>query len=232
MNNRKLIVIPVFNESRFIRDNLPSLHDLESDILLIDDGSTDNTYNLIKEHAWIKYIKHELHLGAGASFTTGYEYARDMGYETLILLDNFNTKFKDEIDQLMENITYGFDIVNSSRILENYDYKQISSDNISMTAEISEYLKNISSIDLTDPLSGIKAIRIDSLKNMELTESTHGIFLQLWIQAQFFGLNVIEVPAVTGNGFGHELMLYNDPLGYFLSLMETEKYLYPDKNLQ
>lgn len=231
MNNKKLIIITVFNKARFIQDNLPSLHDLQTDILLIDDGSTDNTYGLIKEHSWLKYIKHELQLGAGASFTTGYEYARDMDYGIFVMLDNFNTKYREELDQLMENITYGFDIVNSSRILENYDYNQIPAEHVTVTAEISEYLRNISGLDITDPLSGIKAVRIESLKNMELTESTHGLYLQLWIQAQYFGLNVIEIPAVTGKGFGHELKLYNDPLGYFLSLMETEKYLYPDKNL-
>lgn len=231
MNNQKLIIIPVFNKFSFIKDNLPSLHDLQSDILIIDDGSTDNMYNLIKEHTWIKYIKHELQLGVGASFTTGYEYARDLGYNILVMLDNFNTKYRDEIDQIMENLDYGFDIVNSSRILENFDYKQIPQDHISMTAEISGYLKTISGFDLTDPLSGIKAVRIEPLKNMELTETTHGLFLQLWIQAQYLGLNIVEIPAVTGNGFGHELTLYDDAMGYFLSLMETEKYLYPNKNL-
>lgn len=231
MNNRKLIMIPVFNKSSIIKDNIPSLHELQSDILIIDDGSTDDTYDIIREHDWIKYIKHELQLGAGASFTTGYEYARDMGYGILILLDIFNAKYREELDQLIENITYGFDIVNSSRILENYDYTQIPPEHVSMTAEISGYIKDISAFDLTDPLSGIKAVRIESLKNMELTESTHGLFLQLWIQAHYFGLNVIEIPAVAGKGFGHELTLYNDPLGYFLSLIETEKYLYPDKNL-
>jgi polyprenyl-phospho-N-acetylgalactosaminyl synthase len=231
MEKRKLIIIPVFNKARFLENNLPSLHDLPCDILIMDDGSNDNTYNVIRDQKWIKYIKHELQLGQGASFTTAYEYARDMDYDYIFLFDHLNTRYKEELDQLMQNLSYGFDIVNSSRILENYNYIDIPQEHISLTAEISVHLKNITTYDITDPLSGIKALRMETLKNMELTETTHGLFLQLWIQARYFGLSIIEIPALTGNGFGSELSLYTDPLGYFLSIMETEKYLYPDKNL-
>jgi polyprenyl-phospho-N-acetylgalactosaminyl synthase len=231
MENRKLIIIPVFNKARFLENNLPSLHELPCDILIIDDGSNDNTYNVIRDQKWIRYIKHELQLGQGASFTTAYEYARDMDYDSIFLFDHLNTRYKEELDQLIGNLSYGYDIVNSSRILENYNYKDIPQEHISITAEISDHLKNITTYDITDPLSGIKALRMEALKNMELTETTHGLFLQLWIQAHYFGLSIIEIPAFTGNGFGGELGLYTDPLGHFLSIMETEKYLYPDKNL-
>jgi glycosyltransferase involved in cell wall biosynthesis len=231
MEKRKLIIIPVFNKARFLENNLPSLHDLPCDILIMDDGSNDNTYNVIKDQEWIKYIKHELQLGQGASFTTAYEYARDLDYDYIFLFDHLNTRYKEELDQLMQNLSYGYDIVNSSRILENYNYKDIPQEHISLTAEISDNLKNITTYDITDPLSGIKALRMETLKNMELTETTHGLFLQLWIQAHYFGLSIIEIPALTGNGFGNELSLYTDPLGHFISIMETEKYLFPDKNL-
>ena len=231
MEHRILVIIPIFNKARFLETYLPVLHDLSCDVLIIDDGSTDNTYEVIREHKWIKYIKHELQLGLGASFTTGYEYARDLDYEYIIIFDHLNTKFREEFDQFMENLSYGYDIINSSRILENYDFNEIPQEHISITAEISENLKVITTYDITDPLSGIKALRMESLKNMELTETTHGLFLQLWIQAHYFGLSIIEIPSLTGKGFGNELSLYRDPLGHFLSIMETEKYLYPDQNL-
>jgi glycosyltransferase involved in cell wall biosynthesis len=231
MENKILIIIPVHNKAKFISTNLECLHELQHDVLLIDDGSTDNTYAIIKEQSWIKYIKHELPLGPGSCFITGYEYARDMGYDVIILFDNYNTKYKEEIDRLMENIVYGYDIVSSSRILENYDHDSIQQEKISITADITDTLRGITNFDLTDPLSGIKALRVESLKNMELTESTDGIFLQLWIQAHYFGLTIIEIPAQSSNGFGSELTAYDDPLGYLLTLIETENYLYPKTNL-
>ena len=231
MEYRKLIILPVYNQDLFIQKNLLTIKDLNTDVLMVDDGSTDHTYNVIKKHTWFHYIKHERTIGTGASIITGYEYARDMGYDIIITLDLHTSRFREELSQLMENISYGYDVVNSSRILENYNYREIPTSHISITSELSARIKNITCFDLTDPLSGIKAMRMDALKNMELTELSHGLFLQLWIQVHYFGCTVIEIPAQSGSGFGEELKLYNDPLGMFLSLLETEKYLYSKNNL-
>ncbi|MDM7988263.1 MAG: glycosyltransferase [Smithella sp.] len=231
MDNRKLIIITAFNRAALIRKNLPLFLDLKCDILLVDDGSTDSTYDVIKDQIWMKYIKHELHLGSGASFITGCQYARDLEYDVIILMDLDSTAYGEELTQLMEHIDYGYDIVSSSRILENYDYQGIPQNNIDITSAIASELTVITGFDLTDPLSGTKAIRMDAIKDMELTEFNDGVFLQLWIQAHYYGLAVIEIPSKSGSNFGHELGRYPDPLGLFLALIETEKYLYPKKDL-
>jgi glycosyltransferase involved in cell wall biosynthesis len=231
MEFKQIIIIPVCNQCKQIEQNLPLLEDINGDILMIDDGSTDTTYDIIKEHAWLKYIKHEQNLGIGAAIITGCDYARDLGYDVAIVLNLNDNKFKAEIQQLMENINYGYDIVNSSRILENYNYADIPQEFISLTSDLSSHIRDITGFDITDPLSGIMAIRLESLKDMELTEFNHSLLLQLWIQADYFGLSIIEVPAQSGIGFGEELTLYDDPMGLFLSLMEAEKILYPKKNL-
>jgi hypothetical protein len=53
----------------------------------------------------------------------------------------------------------------------------------------------------------------------------------MWIQANYLGLSVIEIPATSGIGFGQELTSYEDPAGLFLSLLETEKFLFTKKNI-
>lgn len=231
MNEKILIILPLVNQQKFILKSFSLLESLNKDILIIDDGSTDHTYDLIKEYSWIKYIKHEQSLGAGAVFITAYKYALDFEYDLMITLDYNNILFNEDIARLMENIDYGYDIVNASRILENFNYHDINPGYINITAELSANIKAITNFDITDPLSGIKAIRIDSLKNIDLTEFNHGLFFQLWIQAYYYGLSIIEIPAQSGNSFGEEYVLYEDPLGFFLSIIETERFLYEKKNL-
>ena len=231
MEPRILIIIPVHNQERQIQKNLAVLKDLNTDVLMVDDGSTDNTYNVIKNHAWLKYIKHEINLGIGAAVITGYEYARDLEYEVIILLDIKNTRYSEELSQLLENLRYGYDIVSSSRILENFNYQEIPHYLIDITSGLADRIRDITDYDLTDPLSCIKAIRIDALKNMELTEFNHGLFLQLWIQAHYFGLTILEIPAQSGVGFGEELTAYDNPVELFMSLIDTEKFLYAKKKL-
>lgn len=231
MDAKAILIIPVQNQERQLNRNLALLKDLNCDLLIVDDGSTDQTYSIVKKNPWIKYIKHEFELGIGASIITGYEYSRDYSYDIMILLDLNNTRFREEIAQLVENLNYGYDIVSSSRILENFDHKDIPANLLDITTDLASGIRNITSLDITDPLSGIKAIRITALKDMELTEFNHGIFLQMLIQANYLGLSIIEIPAISGNGFGNELSEYEDPVGLFLSLMETEKFLYPKKSM-
>lgn len=61
---------------------------------------------------------------------------------------------------------------------------------------------------------------------MELTETSHGIFLQIFIQGAYFGYNSIEIPSHSGLILGEELIEYDNPVEKFLSIIETEKFLY------
>lgn len=231
MDNQQLIIIPVFNQGKLISKFQDILKNLNTPILIVDDGSTDNTFDIVEGLTCLLYIRHENYLGYGSSFITGYEYARDFGYDIILVLDLNNNSFDKEIPLLMENINYGYDLVSGSRILENFYFQNINKILMDISAEISDQLKTITGFDLTDPLSGIKAFRMDALKNMEFTDCTQGVFLQLWIQAHYFGLTVHEIPAQSGNSFGEELTIFDDPLGSLLAIIETEKHLYSKGNM-
>jgi len=47
----------------------------------------------------------------------------------------------------------------------------------------------------------------------------------------YFGLTILEIPAQSGVGFGEELTAYDNPVELFMSLIDTEKFLYAKKKL-
>ena len=227
MKSESIIIIPAYNKYSFIKNSLEKLKNIDNfDLLVVDDGSDDETDTIFENNSWLKSIKHEYPFGYGASFISAYEYARDNQYKIMITLDPDNDDFIDDLNEIINNINYGYDIVSCSRILENYNYSKISEMLINQTSQISEAIKRVTNLDITDPLSGIKGYQIDSLKNMELGESGHAILLQIWIQALHFRLNVMEIPSVNVNSFGSEFNLDENNLDYMLSLIETEKHLY------
>ena len=225
-----LLIIPLHNKAEFLVNSLKSFKpEKEMDILIIDDASTDETFESIPDDNWVKCIKKEMELGYGALFITGLEYALDMDYEYVIFIDPESDDFSLEIPSILENLKYGYDIVSSSRILESFHYREIPENYIEITRGISERINEVTGFDLTDPLSRIKAFRVKALKEMNLTDFSDGILLQLWIQAAHFGLTIHEIPSQSDNiygVFGTELDEYEDPLGFFLALIETENYLY------
>jgi len=227
MKNKNLLIINICNDSKFISESIHTLNKISNaDVLIVDDGSTDDIESIISENTWLKYIKKEMSIGYGESFVTGCEYARDMGYEIIIILNPENSDFNKNFTNIINEINYGYDIVNSSRILENYEYEMISKKYIESTEIIAGCLNEITGYSLTDPLSGNVGLKLKAIENMELTDDTHGILLQLWIQAHYFGLETTEIPSESESNFGQELELYEDYEDMFLAIIETEKYLY------
>lgn len=73
------IVIPVFNEASTIAEVLGrvaevDLEDLEKDVIVVDDGSTDGTRKLLQSFSDITLIFHDKNSGKGAAIRTGLDY--------------------------------------------------------------------------------------------------------------------------------------------------------------
>ena len=90
MCKQVLILIPAYNEENNIRKVLRSYYQSPfveySDILVIDDGSKDNTAKAAREEG-AKVISQIYNMGYGAALQTGYKYALEKGYEFIIQLD-------------------------------------------------------------------------------------------------------------------------------------------------
>jgi len=232
MNIKKyLLVIPVANNRGFFESSFPEIISIQdTDILIIDDASDDGLDEVIDEINGVVCIRHELPLGFGARLIRGYEYGRDMGYEILIYLDPKNGNPKADIEQMITEMNYGYDYVSCSRVLENQNAALINPSYTKMTEILSNAVRESLNMDITDPLSGIFAVRTDILNKMELTDYTHAIMLQLLVQAASLHIASMEIPSASGESFGLEFEEYDDPVGEFLSAMETEKYLYFREN--
>ena len=233
MNTKKyLLVIPVADNRDFFEKSLPDIINIrDADILIVDDASDDGSDEIINEINGIVCIRHEQPLGFGASLIRGYEYGRDMGYEILIYLDPRNGNPRADIEQMMAEMNYGYDYVSCSRILENQEAALVNPSYIGMMETLSNAVRESLNMDVTDPLSGIFIIRTEVLDKMELTDYTHAVMLQLLVQAASLNIAFMEIPSASGESFGLEFEEYDDPVGDFLSAMETEKYLYFGENM-
>ncbi len=74
-NNRFAFVIPVYNHAATVAQVIKDAQVLGFPVLVIDDGSTDNTYDQIKEIAGIQILRHKQNLGKGAAIMTGFAAA-------------------------------------------------------------------------------------------------------------------------------------------------------------
>jgi len=227
MQKEFLIILISDNNIDNIKKALGVLEGLkDADTLVVDNGSNYDLIDEISDYKSAKCILVETQMGYGECLFAGYNFSKDMDYKYIITIAPESNDIIREIDSIKENLKYGYDIVTCSRILENYDYAKADSSALEITEAICNSLNEACEFDLTDPLSPNKGFIIESLNQMELTDTSHGIFLQIFIQGTYFGYNTIEIPSQSGLLPGDELLEYENPLENLLSIIETEKFLY------
>jgi dolichyl-phosphate beta-glucosyltransferase len=116
------VIVPAFNEKERLTDTLPKLwhsvqrHFSSFEIIVVDDGSSDGTENLVKEfsasHPGIRVIRYEKNMGKGHAVRTGVLAAKG---EYIMFCDaDLSTPFP-EIDKLMKAMDEGCDVAIGSR---------------------------------------------------------------------------------------------------------------------
>ena len=85
---RLAVVIPAHNEEKNIREVILGVKKYANNIIIVDDGSKDNTYLIAKETANdILVLRHKINLGKGAALKTGCDYALSKGVQKIIAMD-------------------------------------------------------------------------------------------------------------------------------------------------
>ncbi|MEQ8847434.1 glycosyltransferase family 2 protein [Botrimarina sp.] len=193
---RLLTALPVFNEAQHLSPVLDEVVAHADDVLVVDDGSTDATAELLAGRTDVRVVTHEPNRGYGAALRTAFCYAKKHRYDVLVTIDCDGQHEPQRIRQLADLCRDGVDIVSGSRYLDPSLAGGLSPPeqrrriNRAITAEINERL----GLSLTDAFCGFKAYRVRSLGPLRLAEDGYAMPLELWVQASHHGLNVIETP--------------------------------------
>lgn len=208
---KTLVALPVYNQERSIRNIISRVKAFTSDILILDDGSTDGSLGLSSTIRGVQIISHHRNMGYGRTIIDAFRYAMKKGYECLITLDSDGQHEPEEIPLFLEKISH-CDSASGSRFLLPFKVEvDVPSDRYAINMEMTRIIRGITGYQLTDAFCGFKAYRVEALKKMSLTEHGYGMPLQLWIQAWKLGLRIREVPVK---------LIYSDPTRRFAGRLD------------
>jgi len=86
LDQRIWVVIPAYNEEKNISKVLEDLKKITSNILVVDDGSEDNTLKICQNKG-VLCVSHKINRGQGAALQTGDELALELGAEVIVHFD-------------------------------------------------------------------------------------------------------------------------------------------------
>lgn len=156
---RGLIIIPAYNEGKNIGRVLGDMlrREPELDVLVVDDGSRDDTAELAKIFG-VALVSHAVNLGYGAALQTGFRYAVKNGYDYVIQFDADGQHDPDYLRAVKAEIEKGeADIVIGSRFLCDSEYK-VEFFKSAAIRLMSFTIKRLTGCRVTDPTSGFKAL--------------------------------------------------------------------------
>ena len=189
-----LTVLPVYNEASSLNAVLDEVARYSQHTLVVDDGSSDATPELLSARNDIVVERHQTNLGYGAALKTAFCHAIQNNFDIVVTIDCDGQHEPQRIPRFVAACET-VDIVSGSRYLKRYpgdsrppaDRRAI---NQKVVAEIDRRLR----LRLTDAFCGFKAYRVESLKRLHLEENGYAMPLELWVQASCAGLKIIELP--------------------------------------
>jgi glycosyltransferase involved in cell wall biosynthesis len=185
------VIVPAYNEAENIVPLFEALeatfarHSLNGEVILVDDGSTDDTYALAVAAAErmgdrAKVARHRRNLGKTEAMLTGAHHASS---DVFIVFDADLQHSTEEIPRFMAEVDKGWDIV-TGRKIGAYEKRAVSS----VYNRLSRFLFDVPVRDL----NSMKAFRREVLDNVSLRHDWHRFFVVI-AYAQGFSVTEIDI---------------------------------------
>ncbi|KKK41016.1 MAG: Undecaprenyl-phosphate mannosyltransferase [Candidatus Lokiarchaeum sp. GC14_75] len=202
-----LLLIPCFNEEenienilehlRYVKQNLQKRSEFNLEILIINDGSTDRTMQILEKNnqdSIFIILNYKENKGYGYSLINGFKYAKEMKFSWIISFDmdgqhepKYLYKF---IELILENPPE--QIISGSRYkISDLFWQNPWKDRFLVNAIITGILNTVG-LSITDAFCGLKAYECNAINDLELKINGYEIPIEIWIKSMKKGYKIAE----------------------------------------
>ena len=205
--DKKIVIIPTYNEKENIEDIIRTVFSLEVDfhILVIDDGSPDGTANIVKSLQ--AEFKGQLHIlersgkqGLGTAYILGFQWGLDNEYDYMFEMDaDFSHSPKDLIRLYNSCKEDGADMSIGSRYVTGVNVVNWPMSRVLLSWCASKYVRIITGLPVHDTTAGFVCYSQKALNTLDLKKIRfHGYAFQIEMKFSIWklGFKLKEVPII------------------------------------
>lgn len=190
--NRFAFVIPVYNHAGTVAQVVKDAQALRFPVFVVDDGSTDNTYDQVKEIPGIKIIRHQQNLGKGAAIMTGFAAAFAVA-DWAITVDADGQHYPEDARKIIKAIP------KITRPIVVGARADMTGEHIPWTSKFGRKFSNFwvrtsGGPDISDSQSGFRIYPLPEALSLGTKARRFQFEVEILVQAKRKGLQVIEAP--------------------------------------
>lgn len=198
-NNHKVsVIIPVLNEEDSIKNVIRDIPSSVDEIVVVDNGSKDQTKIRAKEAGVI--VADQPQRGYGSACLKGLSIVQDP--DIVVILDGDYSDYPDQMTRLLDPIVNNqADFVIGSRVLGNYEKGSLTPQQYWGNVLATTLMRWFFRFRFTD-MGPFRAIRYCDIKKMDMTDPNFGWNVEMQVKAIRQGLRILEVPVDYRNRIG------------------------------
>jgi glycosyltransferase involved in cell wall biosynthesis len=190
--NRFAIIVPVYNHEEMIASVVKNTLKLKFQVLVVDDGSTDSTYEKIKKIKGIKILRHSENKGKGAAIITGFKEAAKIA-DWAITIDADGQHDPKDALKMIEHIPAG------SRPIVIGKREKMFGEDVPWTSRFGRGFSNFwvrlsGGPKASDTQSGFRIYPLPECLDINIKAMRYQFELELIVKAYWKSIPVIEAP--------------------------------------
>lgn len=226
---RVCVIIPTYNNAGTLLSVIDSVLEYSHHVIVVNDGSTDNTGALLRQRAdKICIITHSKNKGMGAAMVTAFREARRMGYDYAITIDSDGQHYPSDIPLFLEAIRKNPNAI----IIGNRFDKSLFTDDIASNMKAkSKFANRLSNfwfrvqtgVNLQDTQTGYRAYPLKKLYWLNCITSRYEAQLEFIVYAAWHNAKIVSIPVRVYYPPSSEYVSHFKPIKDFLriSLLNT-----------
>ena len=188
------VIIPTYNNHKTLKRLVEGVLDYTTDIIIVNDGSTDNTSQILETFSQIKQIHLPKNKGKGNALRLGFELAEDLGFKNAITIDSDGQHFPEDIPIFVDALTRS-----ENKNLLLIGARNMSQEGVPKKSSFGNKFSNFwfwfeTGISLEDTQSGFRLYPLHYLKGLKFYTKKFEFEIEVIVKAAWNGTSVKNVP--------------------------------------
>ncbi len=186
------MLLPTYNNSKTLAQVIESVLQFTDDVCVVNDGSLDNTAEILSNYPQLKICAYQPNQGKGWALRKGFEFALSHGYEYAISMDTDGQHYAEDLPALLHALEH-----NRNAII--IGARNMNQQNVPVKSNFGRNFSNFwfrfeTGIDAPDTQSGYRVYPLKPLSAIRFFTKKFEFEVEVIVRGAWSGLDVISVP--------------------------------------